>query len=58
MYLIIKCDELGDQWECDAKRIPLRIVTDYSPYMEYGYEVYKIDKKTGNLTLIQEYDEY
>lgn len=58
MYLIVKCNELNDQWECDADREPLRVVIDYSPYKKYGYEVYKIDRKTGNLTLIQEYNEY
>lgn len=58
MYLIVKCDELWDQYECDANRKPLCVVTDYNPYKKHGYEVYKIDRKTGNLTLIQEYDKY
>jgi len=40
-YLIVKCEELGDQWECDANRTPVCMTDDYSTY-GIGYEVYKL----------------
>ena len=40
-YLIIECNELGDQWECDADRTPICMTDDYSPYGS-GYEVWEI----------------
>lgn len=56
-YLIIKCKELADQFECDAERIPICITDDMSKYnYRYGYEIYKINND-GSLTLIKEYDE-
>lgn len=54
-YLIIKCDELGDQFECDADRTPLCITTNYSKY-GLGYEVW--EKQTDNsFKRIKDYDE-
>lgn len=55
-YLIVKCIPLDDQYECDADRIPLCIIEDYSTYKNvFGYEVWKI-QKNGNLKKIQNYD--
>lgn len=53
-YLIIKCEELGDQWECDADRTPILITDDKSKYGR-GYEVWQINDD-GTLTKIKEYE--
>lgn len=55
-YLIIKCDELGDQWECDANRTPICLTNDYDKYNTMGYEIYKI-KENGTFELIRNYDD-
>lgn len=55
-YLIIECEELGDQWECDANRTPVCITDDFDKYNQYGYEIYKIcDNET--FELIKNYEE-
>ena len=54
-YLIIKCDELGDQWECDANRTPICITDDYSKY-GYGYEVYEL-LTDNTFKLIKNYED-
>lgn len=56
-YLIMKCEELNDQYECDAYRYPVRIC-DKIPkqYKKYGYEHYEIDSN-GFLKLIKDYTE-
>ena len=59
-YLIVKCEELNDQWECDANRDPLCVIyEDKIPnkYKQYGYEIYEIFDN-GSLALRQEYDQY
>jgi hypothetical protein len=55
-YLVIKCKELGDQWECDADREPLCVVDDYTAYDKCGYEIYRIHDD-GSLEKIREYDD-
>ena len=56
-YLIIKCDELGDQWECDAYRTPLGITNDISLWKDLrGYDIYKI-KSNGKLEMVKDYEE-
>lgn len=52
-YLIIKCEELADQWECDANRTPVCITDDYSIY-GLGYEVYEL-QADSTFKLIKEY---
>lgn len=46
MYLIMKCEELCDGWECDANRIPLAVVADWKDWIQrnpvHTYEVYQI----------------
>jgi len=54
-YLIVKCEELGDQYECDANRIPLCITNDYSKY-GLGYEVWE-RKEDNSFKLIKEYEQ-
>lgn len=55
-YLIIKCEELNDQYECDCNRIPFKMVDDCSSF-GYGYEIYKLNKN-NTFQLIKEYDSY
>jgi hypothetical protein len=54
-YLIIECNELGDQWECDADRTPICITENPSEY-GVGYEVCEI-LSDGTLKKIRDYDE-
>ena len=30
-YVIVKCEELSDQFECDADRIPLLVLVNIQP---------------------------
>lgn len=55
-YLIVKCEELNDQYECDADRKPIYITDDPSNYSS-GYDIYEV-KEDGTLPLIKSYDEY
>lgn len=54
LYLIVKCDELCDQFECDADRTPVCLTEDASPYGR-GFEVYEINPN-NSLTLIKDYE--
>ena len=55
MYLIVKCKELDDQWECDCDRTPMCLTDDLSSWnsngADYYYEVYEV-QPDGALTLI------
>ena len=55
-YLIVKCKELLDQFECDCDRTVLGIVTDYTDYQKFGFEIYAI-RKDGRCILIKETDD-
>lgn len=59
MYLIMKCEELNDGWECDANRTPLAVVSDWKYFIKLNpldsYEVYQIVGES--LELIKRYDE-
>ena len=54
MYLIIKCDELFDQDECDYNRMPICLTEDCSQY-GVGYEIYKVNPN-GTFSLIKDTD--
>lgn len=54
-YLIVKCDELSDQYECDADRIPVCLTDNWAYYNEYGYEVYEV-LKNNTFKLIKNYE--
>ena len=54
-YLVVKCNELSDQFECDADRTPICVVDNYADYNKMGYEIYEINAD-GLLTKIREYD--
>ncbi len=55
MYLVIECEELNDQYECDADRKPVCLTCDYpDEYNRVGYEIYEVlDDNT--FKLIKEY---
>lgn len=59
MYLIMKCEELNDGWECDANRTPLAVVNDWKYWIKCNptnyYEVYQIVGESPEL--IKRYDE-
>lgn len=56
-YLIVKCVELGDQWECDADRVPMYMTDDWESNMpkDYRFEVYEV-QTNGTLEKIKDYD--
>ena len=61
-YVIVKCEELSDQFECDADRIPLLVLVNVQPeelkkFKKYGYEIY-VAATSGMLKKIQSYDDY
>lgn len=55
-YLIVECNELGDQWECDADRKPVCITEDKWKYWEMGFEIYEINED-NTFTLIKNYED-
>ena len=62
IYLIVECNELSDQYECDANRIPRFVLINPSQneldkFKEYGWEIYAASTK-GVLDKIQDYDRY
>jgi hypothetical protein len=53
-YLVIQCTPLGDQWECDAHRLPICMTDDPSQY-GYGYEVWRV-QDDGTFVCVKEYE--
>lgn len=45
MFLIMKCEPLDDQWECDANRIPLMVTADWHANIpkDCYFEVWEIN---------------
>ena len=61
-YVIVKCEALSDQFECDADRIPLLVLVNVQPealekFKKYGYDIY-VATTGGTLKKIQKYDDY
>ena len=55
-FLIVKCEPLNDQWECDAHREPMFICDDWhSLKLNYQFEVYQIDSD-NTFTLVKDYE--
>lgn len=54
-YLIVKCEELDDPYECDADRMPICLTDDYNKYNKYGYEIYRINND-NSLTKVRDYN--
>ncbi len=56
-YLIVECEELHDQYECEANRIPLCMTDDISKYEhEFGYEIYEV-KNDGTFSLVKSFED-
>ena len=60
-YLIVKCKELGDQFECDCDREPMFLVDDWKDWFQknrptYQFEVYKF-VDDNEATLEKTYEE-
>lgn len=55
-YLIMECNELADQYECDADRFPVCLVDDWADYNKYGYEVYEV-LEDNTFKLIRNYEQ-
>ena len=58
-YLIMKCEELMDQFECDAYRTPLIMVDDWQAWYKknhpaFQFEVWEL--KNRGFTCVKEYD--
>jgi hypothetical protein len=59
-FLIMKCEPLNDQWECDADRTPLCVVQKNNipkKYQKYGYEIYEIFPN-GSITQRTNYEDF
>lgn len=54
-YLIVRCEELNDGWECDADRTPVCMTDDPSPYGR-GYEVYEL-QEDGFFEKVKDYED-
>lgn len=60
-YLIMKCEELDDQYECDANREPMFLVDDWEEWYRknhpnYKFEVYEFEDEE-ECTLVKQYEE-
>ena len=60
-YLIMKCETLGDQWECDADRKPVTMTDDWKEWVksnmvDYDFEVYEFVE--NSFKLVKSYEEY
>ena len=59
VYLIVKCEELNDQYECDADHTPITLTEDWGAWFneimpEYTFEVYEV--RDNGFMRIKEYD--
>ena len=62
IYVIVDCDVLMNQWECDADRRPIAVLVnpdgkDLERFQCDGYEIY-VALENGALKKIQGYDDY
>ena len=57
-YLIVKCEELTDQYECDADRTPMYMTDDWENNYpkNYNFEVWELSK-TGTFKCIKSYED-
>lgn len=56
--LVVRATPLSDDWETDADRNPLCVISEEEAirdFWKYGYEIYTIRKSDGNLTQIKEW---
>lgn len=57
-YLIMKCEELNDQYECDADRTPITMTDNWKTWYKdnnpnYCFEVYEY--KNNHFTCVKDY---
>lgn len=57
-YLIMRCEELNDQYECDAHRIPITMTDDWETWYkktepDYYFEVYEY--KNNRFVCVKDY---
>lgn len=60
-FLVVKCNPLSDQYECDADRKPRFITDDWErdcAELEYDFEVYPITENGRIGEALFNYDEY
>ena len=57
-YLLVQCEELHDQFECDCNRTPVRLVEDYKTVDTDGMEVYEILENGEIGNCVKDYEEY
>ena len=57
-YLLVQCEELHDQFECDCNRTPVRLVEDYKTVDTDGMEVYEIFENGEIGNCVKSYEEY
>ena len=61
MYLIMKCDQLADQYECDVDRTPIALTSDWQTWVkenkpDYLFEVWEYDIN-NQFTCIKDYED-
>lgn len=61
-YLIVKCVELADQYECDADRTPIALVDDWEAYCienaDDDFEVWKLNENGSFVRIKTYYEEF
>ena len=55
-YLIVKCVELDDQFECDCDRTVVCMTNHLGKYKKIGYEIYEL-LSDGTFKCIKNYDD-
>ena len=60
-YLIVKCEELDDQFECDADRTPMMVTDNVKQWFQqtkpkYYFEIYEI-QTNRTLKKVKDYDD-
>lgn len=56
--LVVQATPLSDDWETDADRNPLCVISEeeaIKDFWKYGYEIYAIRKYEGILTQVKEW---
>lgn len=55
-YLIVKCEALGDQYECDANRTPMFMCDSWHDLrLPYAFDVYAL-KDDNTFELVKDYE--
>ena len=55
-YLIVKCEALGDQYECDANRTPMFMCDSWENLrLPYAFDVYEL-QKNNTFKLVKDYE--